>query len=79
MRASEAPVVELPPEPEAGLVVLAPVALDARAARAGAPTARVVRAGVGPRLARRAAARASFTPGAALAVTGACMAIDPDL
>jgi 4-hydroxy-3-methylbut-2-enyl diphosphate reductase len=79
MRGSSPAAVQLPDEPETGLVVLAPVPLDARAARAGAPGARVVRAGVGPRLARRAAARASYTPGAALAVTGVCMAIDPDL
>jgi 4-hydroxy-3-methylbut-2-enyl diphosphate reductase len=63
-----------------GLVVLAPIPLfDARAARAGASQAHVVHSGIGSRLSRRAAERALRAPGSAVAVTGVCMAIDPDL
>ena len=63
----------------AGLVVLAPIPLDARAARAGAAQAHVVHSGIGSRLSRRAAERALRAPGSAVAVTGVCMAIDPSL
>jgi 4-hydroxy-3-methylbut-2-enyl diphosphate reductase len=59
--------------------VLAPIPLDARAARAGAAQARVVHSGIGSRLSRRAAVRALRAPGSAVAVTGVCMAIDPSL
>jgi 4-hydroxy-3-methylbut-2-en-1-yl diphosphate reductase len=62
-----------------GLVVLAPIPFDARAARAGASQARVVHSGIGSRLSRRAAERARRAPGSAVAVTGVCMAIDPTL
>jgi 4-hydroxy-3-methylbut-2-enyl diphosphate reductase len=62
-----------------GLVVLAPIPFDARAARAGSAEARVVHSGIGSRLSRRAAERALREPGSAVAVTGVCMAIDPTL
>ncbi len=62
-----------------GLVVLAPIPLDARAARAGSAQAHVVHSGIGSRLSRRAAERALRAPGSAVAVTGVCMAIDPSL
>jgi len=62
-----------------GLVVYAPIPLDARAARAGSAEARVVHSGIGSRLSRRAAERALRAPGSAVAVTGVCMAIDPTL
>jgi 4-hydroxy-3-methylbut-2-enyl diphosphate reductase len=72
--------VRTAPEPEQhGLVVLAPIPLDARAARAGAAQARVVHSGIGGRFSRRAAERARRVPGSAVAVTGVCMAIDPEL
>jgi 4-hydroxy-3-methylbut-2-enyl diphosphate reductase len=72
------PAVE-PRDDDHGLVVLAPIPLDARAARAGAAQAHVVHSGIGSRLSRRAAERALRAPGSAVAVTGVCMAIDPDL
>ena len=62
-----------------GLVVVAPLPLNARAARWGADPARVVHSGMGARASRRAAARALRVPGSAVAVTGVCVAIDPDL
>jgi len=68
-----------PPHDENGLVVLAPVPLGARAARAGSAQAHVVHSGIGSRLSRRAAERARRAPGRAVAVTGVCMAIDPAL
>jgi 4-hydroxy-3-methylbut-2-enyl diphosphate reductase len=64
---------------DSGLVVLAPIPLDARAARAGSAEAHVVHSGIGSRLSRRAAERALRAPGAAVAVTGVCMAIDQTL
>ena len=62
-----------------GLVVMAPIPLNARVARWGADRARVVHSGMGARASRRAAARALRVPGSAVAVTGVCVAIDPDL
>jgi 4-hydroxy-3-methylbut-2-enyl diphosphate reductase len=62
-----------------GLVVVAPLPLNARAARWGADPARVVHSGMGARASRRAAARTLRVPGSAVAVTGVCVAIDPDL
>jgi 4-hydroxy-3-methylbut-2-enyl diphosphate reductase len=61
------------------LVVLAPNPFDARAVRRGAQDARVVHTGIGMRASRRAAARVRLLPGSAVAVTGVCMAIDPEL
>jgi hypothetical protein len=52
-----------------GLVVVAPIPLNARAARRGADRARVVHSGMGPRASRRAAARILREPGSAVAVT----------
>jgi 4-hydroxy-3-methylbut-2-en-1-yl diphosphate reductase len=52
------------------LVVVAPMEIEARALRRGAPEATVVRAGIGPRRARRAAAALADDPARALAVAG---------
>jgi 4-hydroxy-3-methylbut-2-en-1-yl diphosphate reductase len=68
-----------PLAPERPLLVLAPLALDRRAVRAGAPSAHVLLTGLGPRRARRAAWSASALPGSGVAVVGSCAAIDPDL
>jgi 4-hydroxy-3-methylbut-2-enyl diphosphate reductase len=65
--------------PDPGLVVVAPIPLNARAARWGADPARVVHSGMGARASRRAAARTLRVPGSAVAVTGVCVAIDQDL
>jgi 4-hydroxy-3-methylbut-2-en-1-yl diphosphate reductase len=62
-----------------GLVVVAPIPISSRAARRGADPARVVHSGMGARASRRAAARALRVPGSAVAVTGVCVAIDPEL
>jgi len=61
------------------LLVLTPLAVDRRAVRAGAPSARVVVTGIGPRRARRTAWRAAALAGAGVGVVGACVAIDPEL
>jgi 4-hydroxy-3-methylbut-2-enyl diphosphate reductase len=58
------------------LLALAPLAIEARAVRAGAPDAAVVRTGIGARRARAAAARAAALPGAAVAVTGVAGGLD---
>lgn len=62
------------------IVVLAPLSFEARAARAGAPWARVEQIGISPRRAARSA-RLSSDAGAARAVliVGFCGALDPDL
>jgi 4-hydroxy-3-methylbut-2-enyl diphosphate reductase len=61
------------------LLVLAPMALEARAIRAGAPWSRVERIGMGPRRAR-AAARLTHQPaGASALIAGVCGALDPRL
>jgi 4-hydroxy-3-methylbut-2-en-1-yl diphosphate reductase len=62
-----------------GLLVLAPMALEARAVRRGAPDARVVRSGVGPRRSRRAADVAASTPADAVAVAGVGGGLDANL
>jgi 4-hydroxy-3-methylbut-2-enyl diphosphate reductase len=61
------------------LLVLAPLALEARAARAGAPWARVEQIGMGPRRARRAAAITQEGTGGAVLIAGFCGALDPAL
>jgi 4-hydroxy-3-methylbut-2-en-1-yl diphosphate reductase len=61
------------------LLVLTPLAVDRRAVRTGAPSARVVATGIGPRRARRAGWKAAALAGAGVAVVGPCAAIDPDL
>jgi len=70
----------LAPEREsAELLVLAPMALEARAIRAGAPWSRVEKIGMGPRRAR-AAARLTHQPGHRSAlIAGVCGALDPTL
>jgi 4-hydroxy-3-methylbut-2-en-1-yl diphosphate reductase len=61
------------------LLALAPLGLDARALRAGAPSAQVLLTGVGPRRARAAAARARAVDASAVAILGAGGAVDPSL
>ena len=60
-----------------GLVVAAPLAVEAIALRRGAPGVRVVRTGMGPRRAARAALRLAAKPADAIAVAGVCGALDP--
>ena len=62
-----------------GLLVLAPLRLECRAARRGAPSASVVRTGMGARRAREAAARAAARPARAVTVLGFCGALDDAL
>jgi 4-hydroxy-3-methylbut-2-enyl diphosphate reductase len=66
------------PRAEGGLLVLAPLRIEARAVRRGlAAGGQVVPTGMGPRHSR--AATASRLPGAAVAVSGFCGALDPTL
>ena len=63
------------------LLVLAPMALEARAIRAGAPWTRVEKIGMGPRRARAASGLAGGNgsgPAPAL-IAGVCGALDPAL
>jgi 4-hydroxy-3-methylbut-2-enyl diphosphate reductase len=62
-----------------GVLVLAPLAVEARAVRAGAPWARVQRIGMGPNRARRAASVTHEGPGGAVIIAGFCGALDPEL
>jgi 4-hydroxy-3-methylbut-2-en-1-yl diphosphate reductase len=64
-----------------GLLVLAPLSIEARAVRSGLPRARVVTVGMGPRRAERGAAAASRGNGStrAVAVAGFCGALDASL
>jgi 4-hydroxy-3-methylbut-2-enyl diphosphate reductase len=64
------------PERES-VLMLAPMSLEARAVRAGAPWAHVERIGIGPRRAERSAAAAG--PGRAVIVAGFCGALNPAL
>jgi 4-hydroxy-3-methylbut-2-enyl diphosphate reductase len=84
------PVVALAGEPERaaapayesadhGVLVLAPLAVEAWAVRAGAPWARVQRIGMGPNRARRAASVTHEGPGGAVIIAGFCGALDPEL
>ncbi len=61
------------------IVVLAPLSLEARAVRSGAPWARVHQIGMGPRRAARSAHLASGSGGRAVLIAGFCGALDPDL
>ena len=61
------------------IVVAAPLGLEARALRRGAPGLRVLRTGMGPARARRAAERLRADPASAVAVAGLCGALVPDL
>jgi 4-hydroxy-3-methylbut-2-enyl diphosphate reductase len=63
---------------DAEVVVLAPLSVEARAVRAGAPWATVHRIGMGPRRAARSAALADRARGAVL-IAGFCGALDPEL
>jgi 4-hydroxy-3-methylbut-2-enyl diphosphate reductase len=62
-----------------GLLCLVPLRLEARAVRRGAPDARVVRTGMGPRRARAAAVRAAQMPARAVAVLGVAGALSDSL
>ncbi len=68
-----------PAPDERSMLVLAPLAIEARAVRAGAPWARVQRIGMGPNRARRAASLTREGPRGAVVIAGFCGALDPDL
>jgi len=57
------------------LVVAAPLRIEARALRRGAPQLRVVRTGMGPRRSRAAARRLASDSAGAIAVAGVCGAV----
>jgi 4-hydroxy-3-methylbut-2-en-1-yl diphosphate reductase len=61
------------------LVVLAPLSVEARAVRAGAPWAEVRRVGMGPRRAARSAQLVESADGSAVLIAGFCGALDPGL
>jgi 4-hydroxy-3-methylbut-2-enyl diphosphate reductase len=61
------------------VLMLAPLSVEARAVRAGAPWAQVERIGMGPHRARRAASLTRKGPGGAVVIAGFCGALDPDL
>jgi 4-hydroxy-3-methylbut-2-en-1-yl diphosphate reductase len=61
------------------LLLLAPMAMEERALRRGAPDATLLRVGVGPRRARRAAARITSSNAAGVAVAGLAGALSPEL
>jgi 4-hydroxy-3-methylbut-2-enyl diphosphate reductase len=78
------PAAVLPTQPEHEpvdpiMLVLAPLAVEAHAVRAGAPWARVQRIGMGPNRARRAASLTREGPGGAVMIAGFCGGLDPDL
>jgi len=64
---------------DARLVVLAPLSVEARAVRAGAPWARVHQIGMGPRRAARGAHLAGGGAGGGVLIAGFCGALDRDL
>ncbi len=69
-------------EPEEGsdeIVVLAPLALEARAVRTGAPWADVRRIGMGPRRAARSAQISAASGNRPILIAGFCGALDPQL
>jgi 4-hydroxy-3-methylbut-2-enyl diphosphate reductase len=61
------------------LLVLAPMALEARAIRAGAPWSRVEKIGMGPRRARAAARLTHSSPQRSALIAGVCGALHPGL
>jgi 4-hydroxy-3-methylbut-2-en-1-yl diphosphate reductase len=61
------------------LLVLAPLALEARAVRSGAPWARVERVGMGPKRASKSAELLDRGAGGAVLIAGFCGALDPML
>ena len=63
------------PEP----LVLAPLAVEAAAVKAGAPWAQVHRTGMGPRRSERSAELARRAPGRPVLIAGFCGALDPEL
>jgi 4-hydroxy-3-methylbut-2-enyl diphosphate reductase len=62
-----------------GLLLIAAMAAEERALKAGAPRASVVRTGIGPRRARRAVTSLAAAPASGLAVAGFGGAIAPEL
>ena len=66
-------------EPTNRVIVFAPLSLEARAVRSGAPWARVHQIGMGPRRAARSAQLADDARGAAVIIAGFCGALDPEL
>jgi 4-hydroxy-3-methylbut-2-en-1-yl diphosphate reductase len=61
------------------IVVLAPLALEARAVRTGAPWADVRRTGMGPRRSARSAQLAALSGNRPILIAGFCGALDPTL
>jgi 4-hydroxy-3-methylbut-2-enyl diphosphate reductase len=61
------------------IVVLAPLSVEARAVRSGAPWATVHQIGMGPRRAARSARLACDTGGRAVLIAGFCGGLDPTL
>jgi 4-hydroxy-3-methylbut-2-enyl diphosphate reductase len=66
-------------ESDLELLVLAPLALEARAVRSGAPWARVERVGMGPKRASKSAELLDHGAGAPVLIAGFCGALDPAL
>jgi 4-hydroxy-3-methylbut-2-en-1-yl diphosphate reductase len=64
---------------ELDLLVLAPLSLEAKAVRAGAPWARVERVGMGPKRASRSAELVGRGAGGAVLIAGFCGALDSEL
>jgi 4-hydroxy-3-methylbut-2-enyl diphosphate reductase len=62
-----------------GLLLIAPMSIEARALGRALPEAQIVRSGVGPRRARRAAAALSGHPARAVAVAGFAGALSDEL
>jgi 4-hydroxy-3-methylbut-2-enyl diphosphate reductase len=65
--------------PAPAMLVLAPLAIEARAVRAGAPWAQVHRTGMGAKRSRRAASLLSTASDGAVVIAGFCGALDPEL
>jgi 4-hydroxy-3-methylbut-2-enyl diphosphate reductase len=61
------------------LLLLAPMGIEARALRRGAPDAQIVQTGVGPRRARRAASALASVDAAGVAVAGFAGGLAPEL
>jgi 4-hydroxy-3-methylbut-2-enyl diphosphate reductase len=68
-----------PQEASDEIVVLAPLALEARAVRTGAPWAEVRRVGMGPRRAARSAQISAASGHRPILIAGFCGALDPSL
>ena len=66
-------------EAEHRLLVAAPLRIEARALRRGAPNARVVRTGMGPERSRQAVGRLRADPAERVVVAGFCGALDATL